>query len=109
MGAVVKVLGQVAPSANAWTDLYTVPAGASAVCSTLLCANRGAGALLFDVAVRPAGVALANEHIVYSGVQLQTGDSFAATVGFTLSAADVVSVRATTADSSWSLFGEEAS
>jgi hypothetical protein len=40
-------------------------------------------------------------------VQLQTGDSFAATIGLTLAAGDVVTVRASTADCSFSLFGEE--
>jgi len=42
-------------------------------------------------------------------VSLQTGDSFAATIGLTLAATDVVTVRGSTADLSFSLFGEETS
>jgi hypothetical protein len=52
---------------------------------------------------------LANAHYLYYGVQLATGDSFAATIGLTLAATDVVTVRASTADLSFSLFGEETS
>lgn len=107
MATTRKVLGQVAPAAVTATDMYTVPASTSAVCSTLVIANRGTDAATFRVAVRPAGETLANKHYLYFGVQLQTGDSFAATIGLTLAAGDVVTVRASTADCSFSLFGEE--
>jgi len=50
---------------------------------------------------------LANAHYLYYDVQLQAGDSFAATIGVTLAATDVVTAYASTADLSFSLFGEE--
>jgi hypothetical protein len=109
MATTRKVLGQAAPAANTDTDLYTVPASTSTVCSTLSVCNRGATSATFRVAVRPAGATLANAHYLYYGVQLATGDSFAATIGLTLAATDVVTVRASTADLSFSLFGEETS
>lgn len=107
MATTRKVLGQSAPAAATNTNLYTVPAATSTVCSTLVVANRGADAATFRVAVRPGGATLANQHYLYYGVQLQTGDSFAATIGLTLAAGDVVTVWASTADCSFSLFGEE--
>ena len=107
MATTRKVLGQSAPAAATNTNLYTVPAATSTVCSTLVVANRGADAATFRVAVRPGGATLANQHYLYYGVQLQTGDSFAATIGVTLAATDVVTVWASTADCSFSLFGEE--
>ena len=107
MATTRKVLGQSAPAATTNTNLYTVPAATSTVCSTLVVANRGADAATFRVAVRPGGATLANQHYLYYGVQLQTGDSFAATIGVTLAATDVVTVWASTADCSVSLFGEE--
>ena len=103
MATTRKVLGQSAPAAATNTNLYTVPAATSTVCSTLVVANRGADA----ATVRPGGATLANQHYLYYGVQLQTGDSFAATIGVTLAATDVVTVWASTADCSVSLFGEE--
>ena len=107
MATTRKVLGQAAPAADTNTDLYTVPASTSTVTSTLTVCNSGATGATFRVAVRPAGASLANAHYLYYGVQLQTGDSFAATIGLTLAATDVVTVRASTADLSFSLFGEE--
>ena len=107
MATTRKVLGQVAPAATTNTDIYTVPAATSTVCSTLVAANRGADAATFRVAVRPGGATLANQHYLYYDVALSPGDSFAATIGVTLAATDVVTVYASTADLSFSLFGEE--
>lgn len=107
MATTRKVLGQSAPAAATDTNLYTVPAATSTVCSTLVVANRGGTSATFRVAVRPAGATLANAHYLYYGVQLATGDSFAATIGVTLAATDVVTAYASTADLSFSLFGEE--
>lgn len=109
MPSVRKVLGQQAPTADTDTTLYTVPASTQTVVSTLTVANRGTNASLFRVAVRPAGAALASQHYIYYGVSVPAGDAFAATLGITLAATDVVTVRASTNDLSFSLFGEEAS
>jgi len=103
----LKVLGQQAPTADTDTTLYTVPADTATVTSTLTVANRGTNASLFRVAVRPAGAALASQHYIYYGVMIPAGDAFAATLGITLAATDVVTVRASTNDLSFSLFGEE--
>ena len=103
----LKVLGQSAPTADTDTTLYTVPADTATVTSTLTVANRGNNAGLFRVAVRPAGAALANQHYVYHSISVPAGDAFAATLGITLAATDVVTVRASTNDLSFNLFGEE--
>lgn len=102
-----KVLGQLAPSATTATDLYTVPSGKAAVCSTLSVCNRSAVAVSYRVAVRPAGAALANAHYLTYGAELGANSSDFLTVGLTLAAGDVVTVYASTADVSFSLFGDE--
>lgn len=107
MATTIKVLGQSAPAAATATTLYTVPAATSTVCSSLTVANRAATASTFRVAVRPAGATLANQHYVCYGVTVPGGDSFAATLGLTLAATDVVTVWASSADLSFGLFGEE--
>lgn len=109
MTTVRKVLGQQAPAATTDTTLYTVPSSTSTVCSTLMVANRGPSAATFRVAVRPDGAALANAHYIYYGVSCPAGDAFAATLGVTLDAADVVTVWASNDKLSFSLFGEETS
>lgn len=107
MATTIKVLGQAAPAATTNTDLYTVPAATSTVCSTLMVANRSGSASSFRVAVRPGGATLANEHYVYCDVAIPGGDAFAATLGVTLAATDVVTVYASSANLSFSMFGEE--
>lgn len=101
----LKVLGQSAPAADTDTDLYTVPAATSAVTSTLTVCNRGSAEATFRVAVRPAGAVLSNEHYLYHGAPLAAGATMAATLGLTLAATDVVTVRASTADLSFTLAG----
>ena len=106
MATTYEVLGQESPAANTDDDLYTVPSATSAVVSTLSVCNRGVSTT-FRVAVRPAGASIANQHyIVYENV-VNAGDAVFLTLGITLAATDVVTVRAVTADMSFSLFGSE--
>ncbi len=106
MAAAYKVLGQSTPAANSDTNLYTVPGATSAVCSTLTICNRGIGTT-FRVAVRPAGAALANQHYIVFDNFVNPNDTIFLTLGITLAATDVVTVRAGTATVSFGLFGSE--
>lgn len=107
MATTYKVLGQSAPSANSDSTLYTVPAATSAVLSTINIANRGSTAASFRIAIRPAGASLVNQHYIAFGVPIAAVDSIALTLGFSLAATDVVTIRASTADLSFSAFGAE--
>jgi hypothetical protein len=102
-----KVLGQSNPSANTDTTLYTVPSSTQTIASTLSIANLSATATTFRVAVRPAGATLANQHYVAFDVPLIGNDSIHLTLGVSLAATDVVTVRAGTANVAFSLFGVE--
>ena len=106
MATTYEVLGQSAPSAATDTALYTVPSATSAVVSTLSVCNRGVSTT-FRVAVRPAGATLANQHYIVYDNGLNANDAVFLTLGITLAATDVVTVRAGTADMSFSLFGSE--
>ena len=107
MSTIYRVLGQSAPSATTDTDLYTVPADTSAVISTIVVANRAATAAAYRIAVRPAGATLANQHYVAFDVAVGALDSTTITLGITLAATDIITVRATSADLSFSIFGSE--
>lgn len=102
-----KVLGQAAPSATTPTDIYTVPADTETVVSTITVCNRGADQSAFRVAVRPGGASLSDEHYIYYDLAIRGSDTFAATIGMTLAATDVVTVYAADANLSFSLFGME--
>jgi hypothetical protein len=107
MATIYKVLGQSAPSATTATDVYTVPLGSSAVISTLVVANRAATAATYRIAIRPAGVTLANEHYIAYDVTVGAADSTTLTLGVTLATTDVVTVYASTANLTFNLFGSE--
>ena len=107
MTTATKVLGQSIPAAATATTLYTAPASTSTVASSLVVCNQSAVATSFRVAVRPAGAALATLHYLFYDVALPGNDTFIATIGVTLATTDVVTVYATLATVSFTLFGEE--
>lgn len=107
MTTTLKVLGQSAPSAATLTTLYTVPASTSTVVSTLTVCNRAAAATSFRVAVRKTGAGISNEQYIYYDLDIPGNDTFAATLGISLGATDVVSVYATLATLSFNLSGQE--
>ena len=107
MPTAYKVLGQVIPSATTATTLYTVPSATSTVVSSISVCNQAGSDATFRIAVRPAGASLtAAQYIVYDA-SLSSNETIALTLGLTLAATDVVTVYASTANVSFSLFGSE--
>lgn len=104
-----KVLGQVAPAATTATTLYTVPSATEAVVSSIIIANRDSNSATFDIAIRPNGATLANEHYIAKNITVGASDSTVLTIGVTLDAADVITVNASTANLSFSAYGSQIS
>lgn len=109
MATAYKVLGQSAPSATTDTTLYTVPSATEAIVSTIVVCNRSATARTYRIAIRPDGASIANQHYIAYDIAIAANDSTALTLGITLNAADVITVRASTADLSFTAFGSEIS
>jgi hypothetical protein len=109
MAVTYKVLAQSAPAATTNTDMYTVGSGKSAIISTISICNRSVNDTAFRIAVRPAGATLANQHYIAYDVTLGGADTTNLTLGLTLAATDVVTVYASSANVSVSLFGSEIS
>jgi hypothetical protein len=107
MAITYKVLGQSNPSANTNTDLYTVPAATSTVCSTLVICNQAATGATFRIAVRPGGASIATSQYLSYDTNINANDSITLTIGITLATTDIVTVRANSATVSFSLFGSE--
>jgi hypothetical protein len=107
MATTYKVLGQSAPSATTDTDVYTVPSATEAVVSTITICNRSAANKTYRIAVRPNGATIADEHYVAYDAVVGPNDTIALTLGITIDAADVVTVYASDADLSFSIFGSE--
>jgi hypothetical protein len=101
------ILGQRNPSANVLTALYQVPAGNSAVISSINIANLDANAAAFSIAANVSGVATANANYLAWRVAIPGNDSIALSLGITLNASSQLSVNANTSTISFSAFGTE--
>lgn len=107
MTTALRVLGQLAPAAATPDDLYPVPGATQVLGSSIMVCNRSATATKFRVSVRPAAAAQADEHYIYYDTPISGFNTFEAKLGLTLGALDVVTVYATDATLSFSLFGQE--
>lgn len=107
MPTALKILGQSAPLVATLTDLYTVPALTTAVCSSLVICNRSATATSFRISIAPSGAADATTQYIYYDVTIAGNDTFVATIGLSLATTDVVRVYATLATLTFSLYGQE--
>lgn len=108
MTTVYKVLGQSAPVNNTLTTVYTVPAGNSAVISTIAVTNTGGTSnAKYRLAVQKAGAAISsNQYIIFDATVL-ANDTALFTLGITLAATDVLSANITTGNVSINVFGSE--
>jgi hypothetical protein len=105
-----KVLGRKAVAATTAEELYVVPASSSAVVSTIVIANRSAGADTYRLAVKPtSATTLANEHYLAYDIAIAANDSTALTLGITLAAGNVIVTYASAADLTITAFGSELS
>ena len=103
-----KVLGQINPTITSTTaTLYTVPNGTQAFCSTLSICNQGLTTSNVFVAVQPTGQALDPKHYIVYNQTIYPSDSLFLTIGLSLSASDVISVKSTTSSVSFNIFGSE--
>jgi len=109
MSYAYRVLGQSAPSATTNTDVYTVGSGKQAIVSTITVANRSASPRSYRIAIRPAGATIANQHYLAYDIAIAANDTTALTLGITLTATDVVTVYASSADLSFGVYGSEIS
>lgn len=105
--AVANTVKQSKPSATTLTDLYTVPAVTSAMCSTITVCNQSATPTSFRISIAPGGAADATSQYIYYDVAIPGNDTFASTLGFPLATTDKVRVYATLATLSFSLFVQE--
>ena len=110
MATSYKILGQAAPADTNNADLYTVPSATEAVISTLLVTNTTGTDATCRIFARVAGAAAATSNaIIYDGT-VSANDLKAITVGITLAATDIISVRSSTGNAlTFQAFGSEIS
>jgi hypothetical protein len=110
MARAYKILGQRNPSANVLSTLYTVPAGNSAIISSIVVANLDEGANVgnsFRIAVNTASAAVSNASYLAYSVNVPARDTITLSLGITLNAGSIVSVNANSSLLAFSAFGTE--
>lgn len=110
MPTVYKVLGQSAPADTNNANVYTVPSATNAVISTVVIANTSNVTATARIFVRPDGATAATSNAIMYDTSFPGKSSTALTLGITLDAADVITVRSGTANAlTFSVFGSEIS
>ena len=112
MPTIYKVLAQSAPGNTSAINVYTVPAATNTIISTLMVCNRATVNASYNIAIQPAGAALANQHYIAFNSIVPANDSIALTVGMSLAATDNVAIQANTTGNNnlgFTLFGTEIS
>jgi hypothetical protein len=107
MATTLKVLSQTKPTAASLTDAYTVPTLTTTVVSSIVVCNQSATTTDFRISVAVAGLADTPKQYIYYGVTIAGNDTFIATIGISLGAADVIRVYNTLATLSFNIFGQE--
>jgi len=103
-----KILGQSAPDTTANANLYTVPAATEAIVSTIVICNTTGTAAAFRIFVRDAGATAAAANAVAFDAELSANSQVAFTLGLTLTATDIITVRSSVGDAlTFSAFGTE--
>jgi hypothetical protein len=110
MPTAYKILGQTAPAVTTNVDLITVSAAQSEIISTLVITNTTATAATCRVFARIAGAAAATTNAIIYDVSIAGNGVQAFTLGITLAATDVLTVRSGTANAlTFTAFGTELS
>jgi glucose-6-phosphate dehydrogenase assembly protein OpcA len=107
MATTYKVLGQINPTANTATTLYTVPAATQTVVSTIAVCNQASTASTFSLAVQPAGAAVASKHYLNYQTSIPGNDTITITIGLTLGNTDVISANVGSSTISIHAYGSE--
>ena len=109
MATTYKVLGQITPTANTMTTLYTVPGATNSVVSTLTICNQGTANANVSIAVCPANTSVTTSQYIVNTALVVPYDTVFLTLGVTVGNTDTVRVYSSNANVSFNAFGSEIS
>jgi hypothetical protein len=102
-----RVLGQKSPAANTDWNIYTVNGTKDAIINCITIANRDTAPAAYRISVRPDGATLTTDHYLAYDVSVDGNSSIALNLGITMDTNDVLTVRSTTANTTFAVFGAE--
>lgn len=107
MAEVLKVLGQLNPSAMHLEDLYTCASEEGCSVSTIFVCNRSSSTDRFRISVANGGEVDDLRQYIYYDIEIPAQDTFASTVGLSLTKTDIIRVYSESGNLSFSAFGIE--
>lgn len=106
MADTICVLGQAQPGAGAMFDLVFVPLEqAGAVISTLFVANQSKSCGTFTVSIAKANATDTTSQIIYPNVEVFAESTFPITAGITLGSTDILRVKSSNGQMSFTACG----
>jgi hypothetical protein len=109
MATVYKSLGQVSPTANTLTTLYTVPGAAATIVSSICVANRDSNDATFRISHAIGGAADAVAQYLAYDVPVPANRTYVFTLGLTLAASDLLRCYSSSGLLSFNAYGQERS
>jgi hypothetical protein len=110
MPQVFKRLGAINSVANTQSNVYVVPAGNSAVVSTITICNQTGANGSYSLAIQDKSefaAQAANATMIVRGASVPAADTVVLTMGLTMNAGSVLSANGSFVDISFSAFGSE--
>lgn len=108
MATVRKILGQNKPAATTDATLYTVPASTDTVVSTIVVAETGGAVATFRICADSAGgtTTVVGKALAWN-VAIPANGIVTLTLGITLAAAATLVIQGSTANLTFTAFGQE--
>lgn len=110
MPTAYKRLGNSAPSATTYTQLYQVPASTEAIISTICICNRSATARTYRIVQVDSGTTITspnNADFIAYDVSINPNDTVTLTLGITMNSQQKLGVYASTTDLTFIAWGAE--
>lgn len=107
MATVRKILGQTQTGAGADATLYTVPASTDTVVSTIVVCETNGVAGTFKISPKTATATTTAATAIAWNMAIAANQTITLTLGITLAAASLLVVQGSTANITFSAFGQE--
>ena len=95
-----KILGQVQPTGNILTTIYTVPAATNTMISTITICNQSVNTVSINVAANVSGSAVSTKNFIVSGYSLGAAETLVLEPRISLNVGSILSANITGANAS---------
>jgi hypothetical protein len=92
---IYKILGQIQPTGNILTTIYTVPASTNTVVTTITICNQSANAVSINVAANVSGSAVTTKNFIVSGYSLGAAETLVLEPRVSLNVGSILSANIT--------------